>query len=104
MNFQKLLKEAKKAQQKAAEIQEKLAGMTVVGTAAGGLVEVTANGHGQIVAISLKPEAVDPEDVEALEDLLLVAVQDAQAKATELSEKEMGGSLGQVGQMLGGLF
>jgi DNA-binding YbaB/EbfC family protein len=104
MNFQKLLKEAKKAQQKAAEIQEKLAGMTVVGTAAGGLVEVTANGHGQIVAIHLKPEAVDPDDVEALEDLLLVAVQDAQAKAAELSEKEMVGGLGQMGQMLGGLF
>jgi len=104
MNFQKLLKEAKKAQQKAAEIQEKLAGMTVVGTAAGGLVEVTADGHGRIVGIALKPEAVDPDDVEALEDLLLVAVQDAQAKAAELSEKEMGGGLGQVGQMLGGLF
>ncbi|WP_457637933.1 YbaB/EbfC family nucleoid-associated protein [Oceanithermus sp.] len=104
MNFQKLLKEAKKAQQKAAEVQEKLAQMTVTATAGGGMVEVTANGHGRIVAISIKPEAVDPEDVEALEDLILVAVQEAQNKASELAEKEMGGSLGDVGGMLGGLF
>ncbi|WP_293169733.1 YbaB/EbfC family nucleoid-associated protein [Oceanithermus sp.] len=104
MNFQKLLKEAKKAQQKAAEVQEKLAAMTVVGSAGGGLVEVTANGHGHVIAVALKPEAVDPDDVEALEDLLLVAIQDAQAKAAELAEREMGGSLGQVGDMLGGLF
>ena len=104
MNFQKLLKEAKKAQQKAAEVQEKLAAMTVVGSAGGGLVEVTANGHGHVIAVALKPEAVDPDDVEALEDLLLVAIQDAQAKAAELAEREMGGSLGQVGDMFGGLF
>ncbi len=104
MNFQKLLKEAKKAQQKAAEVQEKLAAMTVVGSAGGGLVEVTANGHGHVIAVAIKPEAVDPDDVEALEDLLLVAIQDAQAKAAELAEREMGGSLGQVGDMLGGLF
>jgi len=104
MNFQKLLKEAKKAQQKAAEVQEKLAEMTVTGSAGGGLVEVTANGHGRILAVALKPEAVDPDDVEALEDLLLVAIQDAQAKAAELAEREMGGSLGQVGDMFGGLF
>ncbi|WP_456409635.1 YbaB/EbfC family nucleoid-associated protein [Oceanithermus sp.] len=104
MNFQKLLKEAKKAQQKAAEVQEKLTAMTVVGSAGGGLVEVTANGHGHVIAVAIKPEAVDPDDVEALEDLLLVAIQDAQAKAAELAEREMGGSLGQVGDMLGGLF
>jgi len=104
MNFQKLLKEAKKAQQKAAEVQEKLEGMTVTGSAGGGLVEVVANGHARIIGISLKPEAVDPDDVEALEDLILVAIQDAQSKAAELAEKEMGGSLGDVGGMLGGLF
>ncbi len=104
MNFQKLLKEAKKAQQKAAEVQEKLAEMTVGASAAGGLVEVKANGHGRIVSVQIKPEALDPEDVEALEDLILVAIQEAQEKAAELAEKEMGGSLGGMGDMLGGMF
>ncbi|HEU4741202.1 MAG TPA: YbaB/EbfC family nucleoid-associated protein [Meiothermus sp.] len=103
MNLQKLMKEAQKAQRKAAEVQEKLGAMTVVGVAAG-MVEVTANGHGQIQAVKLKPEAVDPSDLEALEDLLLVAIQDAQQKAQELSEKEMGRELGGIGSMLGGMF
>ena len=65
MNFQKLLKEAQKAQKKAAEVQERLERMTVVGSAQG-LVEVEANGHGKILALRHKPEALtafqdDPE-------------------------------------------
>ena len=105
MNLQKLLKEAQTAQTKAAEIQERLETMTVVGTAQG-LVEVEANGHGKILAVRLKPEVLKnfQEDLEGLEDLLLVAIQDAQRKAHELSEKEMARELGGVGQMLGKLF
>lgn len=105
MNLQKLLKEAQKAQKKAAEIQERLETMTVVGTAQG-LVEVEANGHGKILAVRLKPEVLSAfqDDLEGLEDLLLVAIQDAQKKAHELSEKEMARELGGVGQMLGKLF
>ena len=105
MNLQKLLKEAQKAQKKAAEIQERLETMTVVGTAQG-LVEVEANGHGKILAVRLKPEVLKnfQEDLEGLEDLLLVAIQDAQQKAQELSEKEMGRELGGIGSMLGGML
>lgn len=105
MNLQKLLKEAQKAQKKAAEIQERLETMTVVGTAQG-LVEVEANGHGKILAVRLKPEVLKnfQEDLEGLEDLLLVAIQDAQRKAHELSEKVMAREMGGVGQMLGKLF
>ena len=105
MNFQKLLKEAQKAQKKAAEVQERLERMTVVGSAQG-LVEVEANGNGKILALRLKPEALKAfqDDPEGLEDLLLVAIQDAQTKAHELSEKEMAKELGGVGQMLGKLF
>jgi DNA-binding YbaB/EbfC family protein len=103
VNFQKILKEAQKAQKKAAEVQERLSQMTVVGKAGGDLVEVTANGHGVIQSIHLKAEAVDPSDLEALEDLILVAIQDAQHKARELSDQEMGRELGSLGQMLGGL-
>lgn len=103
MNIQKLMKEAQKAQKKAAEVQEKLGSMTVVGSAAG-LVEVTANGHGQIQGVKINPSAVDKDDVESLEDLLLVAIKEAQAKAHEMSEKEMSRELGAVGNMLGGMF
>lgn len=104
MNIQKIMKEAQKAQKKAADVQEKLSTMTVVGSAGGGLVEVTANGHGQIQALKINPEVVDKDDVESLEDLLLVALKDAQAKAHDLSEKEMSRELGAVGNMLGGMF
>jgi len=67
---------------------------------------VEANGHGKILALRLKPEALKAfqDDPEGLEDLLLVAIQDAQTKAHELSEKEMAKELGGVGQMLGKLF
>ncbi len=104
MNIQKIMKEAQKAQKKAAEVQEKLGSMMVVGSAGGGMVEVTANGHGHIQGVKLKPEAVDKDDLEVLEDLLLVAIQDAQKKAHELSEKEMSRELGGIGNMLGGMF
>lgn len=104
MNIQKIMKEAQKAQKKAAEVQEKLGSMMVVGSAGGGIVEVTANGHGQIQLVKLKPEAVDKDDLEVLEDLVLVAIQDAQKKARELSEKEMSRELGGIGNMLGGMF
>lgn len=104
MNIQKIMKEAQRAQKKAAEVQEKLGSMMVVGSAGGGMVEVTANGHGQIMGVKLKPEAVDKDDLEALEDLLLVAIQDAQKKAHDLSEKEMSRELGGIGNMLGGMF
>lgn len=104
MNIQKLMKEAQKAQRKAAEVQERLATLTVTGVAGGGLVEVVANGHGQIQGLHLKPEAVDPSDIESLEDLLIVAIKDAQQKAQELSEREMSRELGGVGSMLGNMF
>jgi len=104
MNIQKIMKEAQKAQKKAAEVQERLGQMLVVGSAGGGLVEVTSNGHGQIQGIKLRPEAVDKDDLEALEDLILVAIQDAQRKAYDLSEKEMSRELGGIGSMLGSMF
>ncbi len=105
MNLQKLLKEAQKAQKKAQEVQERLEHLTVKGTAQG-LVEVEANGHGRILAVRLKPKALETfrQDPEGLEDLLLVAIQDAQEKARDLAEKEMARELGGVGQVLGKLL
>lgn len=103
MNLKKLMKEAQKAQARAAEAQEKLARARVEGSAGGGLVRVSADGHGRIVALEIRPEAIDPEDPEALADLVLVAVQEAQAKAAALAEETMQGTLGSLGHLLGGL-
>lgn len=102
MNIQKLMKEAQKAQRKVQEAQERLANLSVEGTAGGGLVTVTASGDGAISAVKIDPSAVDPEDVDLLEDLIMAAVNDAQRKAKELQESEMGSAMGGLGG-LGGL-
>lgn len=86
MDMKKLMKQMQQAQVAAARIQENLAAQSVEGTASG-LVTVTMNGHGKVTALKIKPEAVDPGDVEALEDLLLVALQDASARADALQQE-----------------
>lgn len=101
MNIQKLMKEAQKAQRKMAEAQEKLAAMSVEGSAGGGLVTATANGEGTVTAVRIDPQAVDPEDIEMLEDLVTAAVGEAQRKARELQEQELGGAMGGMGGMAG---
>lgn len=103
MNMQKLMKEAQRAQKKMAEAQERLAQAEVEGSAGGGLVTVTANGSGDVTKVRIDPAAVDPEDVEMLEDLVAAAVGEAQRKAKELQESEMGGAMGGLGG-LGGMF
>ncbi|GGO34923.1 YbaB/EbfC family nucleoid-associated protein [Deinococcus humi] len=85
MDMKKLMKQMQQAQNAAAKIQEDLATKSVEGSASG-LVTVTMNGHGKVTALKIKPEAVDPDDVEALEDLLLVAIQDASAQADALQQ------------------
>lgn len=106
MNIQKLMKEAQKAQRKMQEAQEKLANLSVEGSAGGGLVTATASGDGNITKIKIDPSAVDPEDLELLEDLVTAAVGEAQRKAKELQESEMGSAMGGMGGMggLGNLF
>ncbi|GGL85722.1 nucleoid-associated protein [Deinococcus aerolatus] len=85
MDMKKLMKQMQQAQSAAARIQEDLAAKSVEGSASG-LVTVTMNGHGKVTALKIKPEAVDPDDVEALEDLILVAIQDASAQADALQQ------------------
>ncbi|MFD2610235.1 YbaB/EbfC family nucleoid-associated protein [Deinococcus taklimakanensis] len=86
MDMKKLMKQMQQAQVAANRIQEDLAAQTVEGTASG-LVTVTMNGHGKVQTLKIKPEAVDPDDVEALEDLILVALQDAGNKADGLQQE-----------------
>lgn len=101
-NMNQMMKQVKKMQEQMLKAQEELATKTVEGTSGGGVVTVEANGHKQILAINIKPEAVDPEDVEMLQDLVLTAVNDALAKAEEIANADMGKFTG--GMKIPGLF
>jgi nucleoid-associated protein EbfC len=101
MNIQKLMKQAQKAQLAQAEMQERLDATAIVGSAGGGMVSVTVNGSGVVRGIKLDKMVVDPSDVEALEDLLLVAIQDAQNKANDLQQAEVQKIMGGLGGMPG---
>lgn len=101
-NLNKMMKQAQKLQQEMLKLQEEVAARTVEATAGGGVVKVTANGRQEIVAIEIKPEAVDPDDVEMLQDLILTAVNNALQQAREMMAKEMGKLTG--GLNIPGLF
>jgi DNA-binding YbaB/EbfC family protein len=100
-DFMKMLQQAQAMTGKLQEVQDGLAKMTVNGAAGGGLVSVEADGKGTIKRVSIDPTVVNPADVEMLEDLVVVAMQEAQKKARELSEQEMKKVAGGMG--LGGL-
>lgn len=89
--MKKMMAQAQKMQQDMLSAQEELASERVEGTAGGGMVKVTATGQSDIVGISISPEAVDPEDVEMLEDLIMAALTDAVEKSKTLAQKKMGG-------------
>ena len=86
----------------AAEAQEELLNTTVVGTAGGELVSVTMTGGAEITDLTIKPEAVDPEDVETLQDLILAAYRDAHTKAGQLAQEKIGPLTGAAGGPQGG--
>lgn len=86
----KMLQQAQQMQTRLQEIQDELSQKTVSGSAGGGMVTADADGKGQLRRIKIDATVVDPSDVEMLEDLVLVAVSDAQAKAASLAQAEMG--------------
>ncbi|OMF29114.1 YbaB/EbfC family nucleoid-associated protein [Paenibacillus sp. FSL H8-0548] len=101
-NMNQMMKQVKKMQDQMMKAQEELETKTVEGSAGGGVVTVEANGHKKLLSITIKPEAVDPEDVEMLQDLVLTAVNDALSKVDELANKDMGKFTG--GMKIPGLF
>ena len=72
-NMQNMMKQMQKMQKKMAEAQEELGEKRIEGTAGGGMVAVTVSGHKEILEVKIKPEVVDPDDIEMLEDLVLAA-------------------------------
>lgn len=102
MNMNKMMKQVQKMQADMARMEEELAGRTVEATAGGGLVKAVANGRQELTAIEIKPEAVDPDDVETLNDLVLAAVNSALAEARKMVNQEVSRLTG--GLNLPGLF
>ncbi|MGY5882506.1 YbaB/EbfC family nucleoid-associated protein [uncultured Modestobacter sp.] len=96
-DMQQLMKQAQKMQQQLAAAQEELANAEVTGSAGGELVTVTMTGSGDVTAVTIAPAAVDPDDVETLQDLVLAAVRDAQRAVNELASSTMGPLAGGLG-------
>lgn len=87
--MRKMQQMQEKLQSSMAQIQEDLGKMTVEGSSGQGMVTVVVDGHQQIQSVKIKPQVVDPEDVEMLEDLILAAVRDALEKSKEASAEKM---------------
>lgn len=102
-NLQQMMKQAQKMQQQMVAAQAELAEAELTGTAGGGLVTATVKGTGEVVAVKIDPKAVDPDDVETLEDLVVAAVHNAAQAAKELTEQKMGPLTAGLGGLGGGL-
>jgi nucleoid-associated protein EbfC len=97
MDMNKMLQQVQQMQEEMARAQEELAKETVEASAGGGMVVVKATGAGEIVEIKISPEAIDPDDPETLEDLVLAGVNEALRNAHELVQSRLGGALGGLG-------
>ncbi|MCL6573588.1 MAG: YbaB/EbfC family nucleoid-associated protein [Bacillus sp. (in: Bacteria)] len=90
-NMQKnMMKQMQKMQKQMEEAQEKLGEQKIEGTAGGGMVKVIVTGHKEVVDVIIKPEAVDPDDIDMLQDLVLAATNDALKKVEDLTNNTMG--------------
>ena len=99
-NMAGLMKQAKKMQENMARAQEELADMEVSATSGGGMVTVSVNGKQELLSIAIKPDAVDPDDIEMLEDLVLAATNEALRKAGEAANEHMAKVTGPMQSML----
>jgi DNA-binding YbaB/EbfC family protein len=95
-DFMKILQQAQEMQGKFSKIQEELESISVTGSAGGGMVTAEVTGTAKIKKLKLDPSVVNPADIEMLEDLVVVAISDAQNKAQEAAKEKMG-------QLTGGL-
>lgn len=97
-----MMRQVKKMQEQMMKAQEELGNQEFEGTAGGGVVTARVNGHKKLLAVEIKPEAVDPDDVEMLQDLVVAAVNDALNRAEETASQSLGKLAG--GMKIPGLF
>ena len=102
MDMNQMMQQAQQMQLELARAQEEIQSMTYTATAGGGMVEATALGNGSIESLKIDPEAVDSEDVEMLEDMVLVAVNEALRGVAEAGERRFASVTG--GMSIPGLF
>lgn len=96
-NMNQMLRQAQALQRKMAKAQEDLAEREVSGSAGGGMVTATVTGTGEFLRIEIAPEAVDPDDVEMLQDMVVAACNEAVRAAKELEQELMGDMAGALG-------
>ena len=101
-NMQQLARQAKKLEQQMAKMQEELESREYEASAGGGMVTVKVSGKKELISLEIKPEAVDPDDVEMLQDMVLAAVNEALRTANDTTEREMSKLTG--GLNMPGLF
>lgn len=101
-NMHGMLKKVQKMQSEMSKLQEELKERTVEATSGGEAVKVVVNGNKNLVSLTLSPDAVDPEDVEMLQDLIVTAVNEAMKMVDDMTEKELGKVTG--GMKLPGMF
>ena len=93
-DIMKILQQAQEMQGRMAKMQEELQAMTLTGTSGGGMVTAEVNGQGLVKRVKIDPSVVNPADIEMLEDLVAVAIADAQRKAQERQQEQMGALTG----------
>ncbi len=98
-----MMKQVQKMQADMAKAQEELKDVTVDASAGGGMIKVTMSGDLELRSVEIDPDAVDPEDVEMLQDMVMAAVNEALRAAQEAASSKMGGVTGDLGGGLGGL-
>ncbi len=91
------MKQVRKMQELMEQKQQELANKRIEASAGGGMVKVLANGREEIIDIEISKEVINPDEGEMLEDLILAAIKEAQAKSKELAQREMAGLMGQLG-------
>ena len=99
MDMDKLLEQMGQMQAQMQKAQDELANETVEATAGGGMVKVVVSGDLEVKEIQINPEAIDPEDPELLQDLVLAAVNEGLRSAQELAATRMGGLAGGLGDL-----
>ena len=104
MNMNNLMKQAQRMQKQMAEAQQELETKEFEVTSGGGDVKVVITGKKEIKSIDIKPEVVDPDDVEMLQDLVMTAVNEAIRQADEAASGALGGIAGGLGGNIPGLF
>jgi nucleoid-associated protein EbfC len=96
MNIKQIQQMAKQAQQMQEQMQRQMAETRIEATAGGGMVTVAVNGLKQVLSLTIDPEVVSKDDVEMLQDLILAALTDANRKADEAMQQQMGGLMGSM--------